>query len=171
MRRLCSLAVAVALAPGAAPGDLIDLSGGERRGSLKPPAFVLRAEGGSDYAPGGLVGGAFSYFNADALAEIEIAAGAGFPGVQAGVLLRKLFGDGGDYLVIELSFAGNTRKRLGADVAAGRLGNSSLWTSLGFGFEHRAGAVSLGLVAGLAFISSFDLVPHGFVHGGLGLGF
>src|SRR5207302_6360671 len=114
MRAIGWLALLAAFAP-AARADLIDLSGDSRR-SRKAPAFVLRAEGGSEFAPYGRAGACFSYLAENPLGgfEIEVGAGAGFPGVQLGLAVRQLFGDGGDYLAFEIALAGNTVRKLGA---------------------------------------------------------
>lgn len=165
---LCAL-----LLPLAARADVEDLSGAESRRARKPNTFAVRAEGGTEYSPYGTVGGCFSYFRENPLGGFEIEAGAGatFPGVTIGLAARQLFGEAGDYFAFELSIAGNTVKKLGADVPSGRLGSSSTWSSLAIGFEHRAGLLTFGIAGGLSFLTSFDLVPHGMLHGGIGLSF
>lgn len=176
MRTAALLALAFAFAtalPAAVRADVEDLSGTDARRSRRPPTFALRAEGGTDFSPYGKVGLCGSYFRDNGLGgfEIELGGGAGFPGVQLGLAVRQLFGDAGDYLVFEISLAGNTIHRYGADPAAGRLTDANSWTSLALGFEHRLGFISFSVVGGLSFLTSFDFVPHGMVHGGLGIAF
>lgn len=176
-KSLWRVAVAALLLAGAARADEVDLTQTGRRGgrSNKPPTIVLRAEGGNDFSPFGLAGGCLSYYNSDGDVEVEAGAGAGFPGLQLGLALRKLFGEDGNYLVTELSIAGNTQVNRGVDshLVDRRAGgsNGKLWSSLGLGFEHRAGFLSVGGVAALAFTASLDAIPHFMVHGGIGLGF
>ncbi len=47
---------------------------------------------------------------------------------------------------------------------------SSLWTSLGLGFEHRGDPLDLSVAADLVFVPA-DLGLHWAVHGGVGFGF
>ena len=169
---LLTLLVATAL-PTAVRADVEDLSGSEARRSRRPPTFAIRAEGGTDFAPYGKVGVCGSYFTDNGLGgfEIELGGGAGFPGLQLGVAARQLFGDAGDYLVFEISVAGNTIHRFGADPAAGRFTDANSWTSAALGFEHRLGWLNFSVTGGLSFLTSFDFVPHGMIHGGLGFSF
>src|SRR4051794_35577933 len=114
MRRAAFAASAAALLPFlSARADVVDLSGGESRRSRRIPAFALRAEAGTEFAPYGTVGAALSYFLPNAIGgfEIEAGAGAGFPGVQLGLAARQLVGEAGDYFAFELSIAGNTKKK------------------------------------------------------------
>lgn len=161
------LAAALLFATAAARADEVDLTPQSRR-SNKPITLALRAEGGSNFAPYGYAGACLSYLGAGGL-EIEGGAGAGFPGVQAGVALRELFDPRGGF-VVEISFAGNNRIRRGGPdnplLTPGGQG-SHLWTSLGVGFEQRSDGITLGLVAGIVFTTS-DLTPHFVVHGGFG---
>jgi hypothetical protein len=148
---------------------VVDLSGGARRSSGRPGVLVVKAEGGGTYAPFGYLGGAISYLSEGALLELEAGAGAGFPGVQLGVSVRKLFGDLGEFFVFELSLAGNPKVSRGTNPLDPTKG-THVWTNLGIGFEHRAGLFSLGLAGGAAFLS-FSQTPAAYVHGGIGLGF
>ncbi len=173
MRSLPFLLVAALLSP-AARADVIDLSEGSRRPG-KPPALVLRLEGGSAFAPFGFLGGCLSYLT-DGLFEIEAGAGGGFPGLQLGFAVRQLFGERGSYVVTELALAGNTRVNRGADNADALLSleakqsQSSLWTSLGAGFEQRQGVFDLSVVGAIV-LTTASLTPHFAIHGGLGFGF
>ncbi len=176
--RTVALLLAGLLLPLTARADVVDLSNTERSRRMTIPTFALRAEGGSEYSPYGMFGGVASFFTGNALggAEIEVGGGVGTSsdkgrGVQLGLALRQLFGEGGDYFAFELSIAANTAKELGYDPAAGHLQASRYWSSLGVGFEHREGFLSLSLVAALSFAASFDFVPHPMVHGGLGFAF
>jgi hypothetical protein len=163
-------ALAAAFVPFAARADVVDLSqGGRRGGNDRPPAFVLKLDGGTDTAPFGRVGGVLSYLNEAALTEIEAGVGAGFPGTQLGLSVRKLFGEGGDYFVVELSLAGNTKTVRGRDVLNPAKG-SHVWSNLGLGFEHRLGVYSFGITGGATFIS-FSQTPQAFAHAALGFGF
>ena len=173
MRSLPVLVVALVLAA-SARADVIDLSEGAQRPG-KPPTLVVRAEGGSAFAPYGYVGGCISYLTSG-LFEIEAGAGGGFPGLQLGLAARQLFGDRGAYLVTELALAGNTRVNRGADSADpllslnARQSESSLWTSLGIGFEQRQGALNVSVVGAIV-LTTASLTPHFALHGGLGFGF
>jgi hypothetical protein len=169
--KLCPALACLALAGASVPSraDVVDLSSGARRSSGRPGALVIKGEGGSAYAPFGYVGGAISYLNEAALVEIEAGAGAGLPGVQAGVSLRKLFGDLGEYFLVELSVAGNSKVSRGTNPLDPTKG-TQVWTNLGIGFEHRAGLFSLGLSGGASFFS-FSQTPAAYVHGGIGLAF
>lgn len=152
----------------AARADLIDLSGG-RRGTGRPAALVLKADGGGAYAPFGYAGLALSYLSEGPLLELEAGGGAGFPGAQLGVSARKLFGDAGEYFLVELSVAGNTRINRGTTPLDPTQGGH-VWSNLGVGFEHRSDAWSFGLSGGGTFFS-FTQTPAAYVHGGIGLAF
>jgi hypothetical protein len=171
--RLATVVLLGALLPLAARADVIDLSGGESRRSRRVPTFAVRGEAGSDFAPYGTVGAALSYFTPNPLGGFEIEGGAGatFPGVQLGLALRQLLGESGDYFAFEISVAGNTVKKLGGDPTVNRVATTRTWSSIGVGFEHRQGFLTFGVIAALSFLTSFDFVPHGMVHGGIGLAF
>jgi hypothetical protein len=162
------LAVLAASVP--ARADVEDLSTGQRPGLRgRPPAlFILRAQGGTDFAPGGLVGGTLSWFNDATQIELEGSVGFGNPGTQLGFSVRRLFGADNDYLVSELTLAGNASARKGANPLVPGTGRA-LWTNLGFGFEHRSW-VSLSVTGGLTFLG-FSEAPTAYLQGGLGLGF
>ena len=160
---------AALLAPAGARADEEDL--GRRTSSDKPRTWVVRLEGGNEYAPWGHIGACVSYLNLDALAEIEVGGGTGLPGFQGGIALRKLLGDEGNYVVLELSVAGNAVKELGRDPLIGHFNASHFWSALGGGFEHRAGFLSISVIAAAAFTGAADGVPHLMVHGGAGLSF
>lgn len=169
-----SLLLAAALFAAAARADVVDLSqGGGRPG--KPPALVVRAEGGTDFAPYGYAGGCISYLS-ESQFEFEVGAGGGFPGLQLGLAARRLFGDRGSYVVTELALAGNTRVNRGQDTSDPLLSlkasqsQSSIWTSLGAGFEQRVSAFDLSVVGSIA-LTTASLTPHFAIHGGLGFGF
>jgi len=164
---LLIVALAAALA-GAARADEVDLTP-QSRSEHKIITLALRAEGGSDFAPYGKIGACLSYLGRGGV-ELEGGAGAGFPGVQAGLALRELFDPRGGF-VAELAFAGNTKvNRGGPDNLLLNPGGkgSHLWTSLGIGFEQRSDSITLGIVAGVVFTTA-DLTPHFVVHGGIGL--
>ncbi len=166
------LSLAGALAP-AARADLVDLSDSSRRPG-KPPALVLRVEGGNDFAPYGYVGGCVSYLT-ESLFEIEAGLGGGFPGLQLGLAARRLFGENGSYVVTELALAGNTRVNRGSDAdpfinLQAQQARSSFWTSLGLGFEQRQGVFDLSVVGAFA-LTTASLTPHFSFHGGVGFGF
>ncbi len=173
MRLLGSVCALLLLAPIAARADVEDLSGGEARRSRRVPTFAVRLEGGSDYAPYGLFGACFSYFTDNPFggAALEAGIGAGFPGVQFGVAVRQLFGDNGDYFAFEIALAGNSVRQLGYDPASGHFQSSHFWSNLGVGYDHRAGLLTFSVIGALAFTTSFDLVPHPLVHGGVGFTF
>ena len=152
--------------------DKVDLTRGSRR-NTESPTFVVRAEGGNEFAPYGYFGGALSWL-AGPRNEFELGAGGGFPGLQLGFSARQLFGDGGQFLVAEISIAGNTRvnrgnpnRLLNAQAAAAQ---SSLWTCLGLGFEQRSWLFDLSASADIVFTTA-DLTPHWAIHGGVGFGF
>ncbi|MGZ6143994.1 MAG: hypothetical protein ACXWLM_11690 [Myxococcales bacterium] len=157
------------LLPTLALADEVDLTRGGRR-SGQAPAWVLRAEGGNEFAPFGYVGGAVSWL-AGSHNEFELGAGGGFPGLQLGFAVRQLFGEGGQFLLAELSLAGNTRVNRGNPnplLNAGAVGaQSSLWTSLGLGFEQRTDLVDFSVAADIVFTTA-DLTPHWSIHGGVG---
>ena len=174
MRSLLSLLLAVLLSAAGARADVLDLTDSTRHQG-KPPSLVLRVEGGSEFAPYGYVGGCLSYLT-ESLFEFELGAGGGFPGLQLGLAARRLFGDRGSYVVTELALAGNTRVNRGADSADPLLNlqatqsQSSLWTSLGAGFEQRTGVFDLSVVGAIV-LTTASLTPHFAIHGGLGFGF
>jgi hypothetical protein len=161
-------AAAVALVCNAARADVVDLSGGAHRRSAAGSGLLFRAEFGNAFAPYGYVGGVLGYMT-EGLFGFEAGAGAGFPGLQLGVSLKKLFGEGGSYLATELSFAGNTKVARGGNTGAPTATSASqnIWTSLGLGFEQRVGRVSVGTILSLAFTPS-DSQAHFGVHGGIG---
>ena len=171
MRLLVTLAVF--LLPLTALADEVDLSQTtSRRASNLPPEFVLRAEGGSSFAPYGYAGAALSWMVASGL-EFEGGMGAGFPGLQLGLSVRTLFdiGEQGQFLLAELSLAGNTRVNRGQDQQQGpTFTNNSAWTCIGFGGEIRRDFYSLDLVGSLV-LTTQSLTPHFSVHGGIGFGF
>lgn len=165
--------LALLLTPLAARADVVDLTPHARR-SLKPPALVLRFEGGNAFAPYGYVGGCVSFLT-ESLFEFEAGAGGGFPGLQLGVAARRLFGDDGSFLVTELNVAGNTRVNRGEDAnpllsLQAAQARSSIWTSLGAGFEQRGDVISFSAVASVV-LTTASLTPHFAVHGGVGFGF
>jgi hypothetical protein len=170
-----TLALLVALAPSLALADEIDLSRGSRRDRGEPARWILRAEAGNEFAPYGYLGGCLSWM-IDPNDELEIGAGGGFPGLQLGFAVRRLFGDAGQYLLAELFLAGNTRVNRGLDQNSAQINaqaaaaDSSLWTGLGMGFEQRASYFSLSVAGNIVFTST-SLSPHWSVHGGLGVGF
>lgn len=157
----------------AALSDEIDLSQGHSQG--RPPQYVLRAEGGNDFAPYGFVGGAVSWLT-ESQFEFELGAGGGFPGLQLGFAARRLFGDGGQYFVTEIALAGNTRVNRGASDADRYLNanaaqtKGSLWTDLGVGFEQRTGLFDLSVIGSFV-LTTASLTPKFCVHGGVGFGF
>jgi hypothetical protein len=163
------------LIPSLALADEIDLSRGGRRDSGGQATWVVRAEGGNEFAPYGYVGGCISYL-LDPHDALEFGAGGGFPGLQLGFAVRRLFGEGGQHFLAELFLAGNTRVNRGLDRGSAQVSaeaaaaTSSLWTGLGFGFEHRTDFVSLSLAGNIIFTST-SLTPHWAVHGGVGFGF
>jgi hypothetical protein len=161
-------AAAVALVCNAARADVVDLSGGARRRSAGGSGLLFRLDFGNAFAPYGYVGGAIGYMS-EGLFGIEAGAGAGFPGLQLGVSLKKLFGEGGSYLATELTFAGNTKVARGGNtgVPTATSASQNIWTSLGLGFEQRVGRVSVGTILSLAFTPS-DSQAHFGVHGGIG---
>lgn len=152
--------------------DEIDLTrAGSRRGDS--PVLVVRAEGGNEFAPSGYVGGVLSWL-AGSHNTFEFGAGGGFPGLQLGLTARQLFGEGGQFLLAELSIAGNTRinrgnpnRLLNAEAVGAQ---SSLWTSLGLGFEQRTYAFDLSVAGDIVFTTA-DLTPRWSIHGGVGFGF
>ena len=152
--------------------DEVDLSQGSRR-TGEPARIVLRAEAGNEVAPAGYVGGVVSWL-AGPHNAFEFCAGGGFPGLQLGLGIRQLFGDDGQYLLAEIALSGNTRVNRGNPnrlVNAAAVGaQSSLWTSLGLGFEQRGDLLDLSVAADIVFTTA-DLTPHWSVHGGVGFGF
>lgn len=151
--------------------DEVDLTP-HSRSADRPPKLIFRGEAGSDFAPYGNVGACVSWLT-DSAVEFEAGAGAGFPGVQLGFAVRRLFGERGGYFLTELAIAGNTHVNRGAtdaDRFANAAGTSSLWGSLGFGFEQRQDFFSFSLVGSL--LSTFsNPTIHFAVHGGVGVGF
>jgi len=105
----------------------------------------------------------------EGLFGLEAGAGAGFPGVQLGFALRKLFGEGGSYLATELSIAGNTKVARGGTSGVPNTTSTSqnIWTSLGIGFEQRIGRWGVNTLIDLAFTPS-DSQAHFGLHGGIG---
>ncbi|MFL5451633.1 MAG: hypothetical protein ACJ78V_06995 [Myxococcales bacterium] len=168
MKVALACAAAVALVCNAARADVVDLSGGARRRSAGGSGLLFRFDFGNAFAPYGYVGGAIGYMS-EGLFGIEAGAGAGFPGLQLGVSLKKLFGEGGSYLATELTFAGNTKVPRGGNtgVPTATSASQNIWTSLGLGFEQRVGRVSVGTILSLAFTPS-DSQAHFGVHGGIG---
>ena len=160
------------LVPAAALADEIDLS--QRRGSDRPPVWVLRAEAGTAFAPSGMIGATLSWLT-ESQFEFELGAGGGFPGVQAGFALRRLFGEG-QYFVTEIALAGNSVVNRGASDADRYLNagaaqaKGSLWTNFGVGFEQRTDLFDLS-VAGDLVLTTASLTPKWCVHGGVGFGF
>lgn len=169
--RVRSLALLLLLATPAF-ADEVDLTHGSRRAG-EAPTWVLRAEAGNEFAPFGYIGGTLSWL-AGPHNEFELGAGGGFPGLQLGLAVRQLFGDGGSFFLAELSLAGNTRVNRGNPnallnaEAAGA--HSSLWTSLGLGYEQRTDLLDFSVAADIVFTTA-DLTPHWSVHGGVGFGF
>ena len=153
----------------AARADVIDLTGGGRRGDAQPGGLSLRAEFGNSFAPYGMVGAALSYLTSGGTA-IEAGAGAGFPGVQLGVGLKQLFGSRGSNIAIELTFAGNTRQQKAGEQVNVADTSRYVWTSLGAGFEQRTGRFTAGVIAALAFTPA-DSGTHFGIHGGIGFMF
>jgi opacity protein-like surface antigen len=166
-----ALAAAAALLSASARADVVDLSGGSRRREPGATGFSVRAEFGNAYAPYGYVGGALSYLT-EGLFAIEAGAGGGFPGVQLGVAVRKLFGERGTFVVTELSLAGNTKVARGGTGGQPTATSTSqnIWTSLGIGFDQRVGRWSVSGVVAVAFTPS-DQQAHFGLHGGLGYSF
>ena len=165
--------IALWLLPSIALADEVDLTLRRRSGG-EPARLVVRAEGGNEFAPFGYVGGAVSWLFAGRN-ELELGAGGGFPGLQLGAAARQLFGgEGPQFLLLELSVAGNTKVDRAAsnpnpflNVGAAQ---SSLWTSLGLGFEQRTDVVDVSIAGDIVFTTS-SLTPHFAIHGGVGFGF
>jgi hypothetical protein len=169
---LALLACALALPARPARADVEDLTPHERRTSQEPATFVLRIEGGTNYAVTGNVGGTLSYFNAWSESEVELSAGLTFPDSgrawQGGISLRKLFGERGDFFVTELALLWTKDAR--AVDPVNPLVTSHLRLCIGLGLEYRAGIWSYGLTGGLA-LNGVSSAPAGYVHGGIGFGF
>lgn len=173
--RTPALLLALLLFPVAAhAGGEVDLTP-RARNRTRPPKLVLRAEGGNEFAPYGYAGGCLSYLTDDGF-QFELGAGAGFPGLQFGFATRRLFGSDGSYFLFELYLAGNPKVNRGASDAdlqlnaQAKTASSSLWTSVGGGFEQRLGWFDLSLAGGLV-LTTASFTPHFSVHGGLGIGF
>ena len=165
-------ATVVALLCTAARADVVDLSEGQHRHSAGGGSGVsIRADFGNAFAPYGYAGGAIGYMS-ESLFGFEAGAGAGFPGLQLGFALRKLFGEGNSFLATELSIAGNTKVARGnvSAVPAPAATSQYIWTSLGIGFEQRVGRFAVNTLVDLAFTPS-DSQAHFAVHGGLGFYF
>jgi len=155
------------MAPAIARADELDLTESTRPGSTRPSTLAVIASGGSNFSPFGNAGGALSYFNEFAGGEIEAGAGGGFPGIQAGVMLRKLFGADGDYLVFEFGLAYNSRVLRGANPDV--IGSGAhTWTDVGIGYEHRAGLFLLGFTGGIA-LTGFSQTPSAYLRASAGL--
>ena len=160
------LALLVSAPPGAR-ADVEDLSPRARSVDQTPPTLALKVEGGSNFAPTGNVGGVLSYYNDWSGSEVDAGAGAGFPGVQLGLALRKLLGERGDFFASEISLAYNSKVTRGVDLLSPGSG-THLWLNLGIGFEHRGGWLLYGVTGGLT-LTGFSQTPQGFVHGGIGV--
>jgi hypothetical protein len=167
------LLLAGAILPASARADEVDLT--RSRSSGKPAQLVIRAEGGSEFAPYGYLGGAVSWLT-ESQFEFEAGAGGGFPGVQLGFAARRLFGERGSYLVSEIALAGNPRvNRSLSDTdrylnAAAVGAKGSIWTLFGIGYEQRGEGLNLSVVGSIVFTTA-SLTPHFALHGGLGFGF
>jgi hypothetical protein len=168
-----TIALLLAVAPSLALADVIDLSRATPRDRGEPPALVVRAEAGNQFAPFGYLGGCISWM-IDAHDVLEFGAGGGFPGLQLGFAVRRLFGEGGQFIFAELFLAGNTKVNRGVEQPSGPTAatraTSSLWTGLGLGFEQRTGLVDVSLAGNIVFTST-SLTPHWAIHGGVGFGF
>ncbi len=170
-----TLALLVVLAPALALADEIDLSRGSRRDRGEPAKIIVRAEAGNEFAPYGYAGGCVSWL-IDPHDELEVGAGGGFPGLQLGFAVRRLFGEGGQYFLGELFLAGNTRVNRGLERGSAQINaeaagaNSSLWTGLGLGFEQRTDFFSVSVATNIIFTST-SFTPHWAIHGGVGVGF
>jgi hypothetical protein len=157
-----------------ARADEVDLSQTQGQRNQGPAEFILKAQGGSTFAPYGYIGGALSWLVGSNF-ELEGGAGAGFPGLQLGLAARTVFNVGeenaGQFLLGELSIAGNTKVNRASNQQSNPTiaGQSSLWTSLGFGGELRKDFFAIDLVASIVFTTS-DLTPHFAIHGGIGFG-
>lgn len=169
MRSLALLLLVSAAAPALA--DEIDLTRGSRRSSQEgAPTWVIRAEGGNEFAPFGYIGGAVSWL-AGPYNQFELGAGGGFPGVQLGLTVKQLFGEAGPLVpFLELSIAGNTRVNRGKPTNVDPTSQNSVWTCLGLGFEQRGWIFDLSIAGDIVF-TTVDLTPHWSVHGGIGFGF
>src|SRR5947199_6269202 len=115
-----TLALLVLLAPALALADEIDLSRGSRRDRGEPAKFIVRAEAGNEFAPYGYAGGCMSWL-IDPHDEVEVGAGGGFPGLQLGFAVRRLFGEGGQYFLGELFLAGNTKVNRGLEQGSAQI--------------------------------------------------
>lgn len=157
------------LAPLAARADVEDLSTGKHPGSrgTAPAMIVVRAQGGTDYSPFGIAGGALSYYNDFSGLEIEGGLGSGLPGLQFGFTVGRLWGEGNDFLCTSIGVGFNKNAPRGTNPVIPNSGNT-VWTNLGVGFEHRSW-VSLQVMGGLTFLG-FAQSPSGFLQGGLGIG-
>jgi len=160
-------AAALALFCTSARADVVDLSGGSRRSTLGSSGMSLRADFGNAFAPYGYAGGAIGYMT-EGLFGFEGGVGAGFPGLQLGFSLKKLFGERGSYLATELTIAGNTKVKRGGNTGVPNATSTSqnIWTSIGLGFEQRIGHFGVGTIIDLAFTPS-DSTAHFGLHGGI----
>jgi hypothetical protein len=162
------------LVPTAVYADEIDLSQ-RGRGDGQPATWVIRAEGGNEFAPYGYAGVAVSWLTESGF-EFEGGAGGGFPGLQLGFAARRVFMfEGGPGLATEIALAGNTRvnraaAETGTPNTAAVNSTSSLWTLLGLGFELRQERLDLSVVASIVFTTA-SLSPKWAIHGGVGFGF
>ena len=169
LRPLVALLLVLAATP-PAHADVEDLSTGQRPGAhaRAPAMFILRAQGGTDYAAAGLLGGTLSWFNDYTQLELEGSVGWGNPGTQLAFSVRKLFGSDNDFVVSELTLAGNGSARR-SGTAQAPASPSTLWTNLGVGFEHRSW-VSVSVTGGLS-VLGFSVSPTAYLQGGIGFGF
>jgi hypothetical protein len=169
VRNPVAFAAAVALLASAAQADVVDLTGGRRRRGESILGWSLRAEGGNSFSPYGYAGAALGYLT-DSLFAIEGGLGAGFPGVQFGLAVRKLFGEDGSYVATELALAGNSKIPKGHSTGVPQPANTDeyIWTTLGAGFEQRTGRITVGIIAALA-LTPADANAHFALHGGIGL--
>jgi len=160
-------AAAIALFCTSARADVVDLSGGSRRSALGSSGLSLRVDGGNAFAPYGYIGGAIGYMT-EGLFGFEAGAGAGFPGLQLGFSLKKLFGERGSFLATELTIAGNTKVARGgaSGLPTSTSTSQNIWTSIGVGFEQRINHFGVGTIIDLAFTPS-DSTAHFGLHGGI----
>jgi hypothetical protein len=165
-RILLALTLAAAFS---ARADVVDLSrGGRSVNEGVQSGFSARVEFGNEFSPYGQVGVAFSYLFSPGLA-IEAGVGGGFPGAQAGLAVRQLFGTGTSNIAFELSFAGNTKVPKANPGTTPQTVSASryIWTSLGGGYEQRIGRVTFSVIGAAAFTPA-DTNVHFGIHGGIG---